>query len=172
MLFRFTRLIPAAFVLFLPAAALAQNATADSSVSIIDQFAVTNDTGLSFGTIILPSSGANTIAIAASDGARSISGDGNAGVVGTGFSNATFTVQGDGGQGFDISVPANFGLSRSGGTETITVSLTQSALTGTTSGTNGSEGTASFGVGGNFSISTATIAGLYEGTFTVTVDNQ
>lgn len=171
MSFRFTRIIPVAFILSLPAAALAQTATADSSVSIIDQFAVTNETALSFGTIILPSSGNNTVTIAA-DGTRSITGAGNAGVVGTGFSSATFTVQGDGGQGFDISVPDNFSLSRSDGTETITVALTQSALTGTTSGTNGSEGTASFGVGGNFPISTGTIAGLYEGTFTVTVDNQ
>lgn len=154
------------------APALAQNAAADGAATIIDQFSVTKDSDLLFGTIVLPSSGSNTITIAPSNGDRSLSGAGNATTVGAGNARAAFTVAGDGGQGFTITVPTSFSLERSGGSETISVSLTGSASGGTTSGTPGNPGTATFGVGGSFLVDSATLPGVYEGNFTVTVDNN
>ena len=171
MKYRFRWLL--AVALAAPAApTLAQNAAADGAATIIDQFAVTKDSDLLFGTIVLPSSGSNTVTIAASNGSRSLGGAGNAATVGAGNARAAFTVAGDGGQSFSITVPAEFTLERSGGTETIEVTLAGSAAGGATSGTPGNPGTATFGVGGSFLVASTTLPGLYEGSFTVTVDNN
>lgn len=164
--------LAAAAALAASGAAFAQTATAGGNVSIIDQFAVTNESALGFGTIILPSSGSNVIAISAADGTRSISGAGNATALGGGASRAVFSLLGEGALPFDIAVPAGFTLERSGGAETIAVTLSASALSGITSGAPGSEGTATFGVGGSLQVSSATVPGLYQGSFTISVDNQ
>lgn len=166
------RWLSAAVLAFMAGPALAQSASADGTATIIDQFAVTKNSDLLFGTIVLPSSGSNTITINSSDGSRSLTGGGNATTVGGGNARAAFTIAGDGGQGFTITVPDDFSLSRSGGTETILVTLTGSATGGTTSGTPGNPGTATFGVGGSFPVTTSTLPGLYEGSFTVIVDNN
>ena len=171
MTYRFRWLL-AVVVATAAAPALAQNAAADGAATIIDQFSVTKNTDLLFGTIVLPSSGSNTVTIAPSNGNRSLSGGGNATTVGAGNTRAVFTVAGDGGQNFTVTVPSSFLLERSGGTQTILVSLTGSASGGTTSGTPGNPGTATFGVGGSFPVSATTIPGVYEGNFTVTVDNN
>ena len=88
-----------------------------------------------------------------------------AGAAGT-ASRAKFTVGGEGGQTYAITVPASFTLSNSG--NDVTVTLTSSATTGTLSGTLGSAGSQTFQVGGAFTIPSTQATGNYAGSFTVT----
>lgn len=143
----------------------------DGTTEVTDQFSLTEETPLAFGTIVRPGSGSNLVTVSAA-GARTLSGGGNATLVGSSFSAATYTVAGDGGQAFDIEVPPSFLLTRSGGSETIEVTLLPSAASGMLSGTTGNVGEAEFSVGGNFTVTTGTVIGLYSGTFTVTVENN
>jgi len=164
---------PLAFAaLSLGAPALAQPVSTTGSTTVVDQFALTEDTPLAFGAVLPPTLGTNQVSIAAGNGARSLSGGGNAALIGGGTSNATYTVEGDGGQTFDIDVPATLTMTRVSGSETIIVNLVQSAAGGTLGGTPGNVGSANFGVGGDFTVSSATVVGVYTGTFNVTVDNN
>ncbi|ACG77990.1 conserved hypothetical protein [Phenylobacterium zucineum HLK1] len=142
-----------------------------STVTIFRPITLTKNSDLSFGTIVRPMAGSGTVTISEVDGSRSLSGSGA--LLSTGpnapAGRATYTVGGEGGQTFSISVPANFNMTRSGGSETITVLLTPTATTGTLSNALGSAGTASFGVGGQIPISDGTASGAYSGAFTATV---
>lgn len=156
------------------APALAQaSSTAPTPVSgtIFQPIVLTKTTDLSFGTVVRPAAGSGVVTIAASDGARTLTGDG-ALITGPSFQaasgRATYGVVGEGGQTFSINVPANFNMTRSGGSQTILVTLTPTATTGTLSSTLGAPGTASFGVGGSIPISNATATGQYLGSFSVT----
>ncbi|MCR5875807.1 DUF4402 domain-containing protein [Phenylobacterium sp. J426] len=164
------------------AAALASTACAqasataqtNSTVTVFRPITLTKNTDLSFGTVVRPTAGSGTVTIAAADGARTL--DGSGALLSTGQPStqaapgrATYTVNGEGGQTFSISVPANFNMTRSGGSETITVVLTPSATTGNLSNALGAAGTASFGVGGQIPIDSATAGGAYSGSFTTTV---
>lgn len=152
--------------------ALAQNSATQSttgSVKIIQPIQLAKDTDLGFGSVVKPNSGTNTVAIDASSGSRTVTGGGDAALAPSTSGRATYTVTGEGGQTFSISTPASFDMQRQGGSDTITVALTQSAATGTVSGALGGSGTAAFGVGGSFDVSSATASGAYSGSFDVTV---
>lgn len=152
--------------------AFAQNsatASTTGSVKIIQPLTLEKDTDLAFGSVVKPTSGTNTVAISASDGARALSGGGDAALAPSTSGRATYTVTGEGGQTFSISTPTSFDMSRQGGSDTITVSLTKSAAAGTLSGSLGSSGTATFGVGGSFDVASTTATGSYSGSFDVTV---
>ena len=151
---------------------LAQNSATQSttgSVRIIQPIQLAKSTDLAFGSVVKPNSGTNTVAIDATSGSRELTGGGDAALAPSTSGRATYTVTGEGGQTFSISTPASFDMQRQGGSETITVALTQSAATGTISGALGSTGTAAFGVGGSFDVSAATASGAYSGAFDVTV---
>lgn len=152
--------------------AFAQTAETNGTTTLVEQYALTKDSDLAFGAVLPPTSGTNTVAIDEDDGLRAISGAGNGALIGGGTSRATYTVEGDGGQTFDINIPANFNITRSGGTETIPVTLVPTALGGTLSGTSGNAGTATFGVGGNFPVTSTTPIGFYVGTFLITIENN
>ena len=152
--------------------ALAQNSATQSttgSVKIIQPITLAKNTDLGFGSVVKPNSGTNTVAIDATSGARAMTGGGDAALAPSASGRATYTVTGEGGQTFSISTPASFDMQRQGGSDTITVALTQSATAGTISGALGNTGTAAFGVGGSFDVSAATASGAYSGTFDVTV---
>jgi hypothetical protein len=147
--------------------ALAQSsasATVSSTGRLIAPISLTKDSDLLFGTIIKPSSGNATITIGTGADTVAVTGTG-AGSAGT-ASRAKFTVGGEGGQAYAITVPASFTLSNSG--NDVTVTLTSSATTGTLSGTLGSAGTQTFQVGGAFTIPSTQATGNYAGSFTVT----
>ncbi len=108
------------------------------------------------------------MAINETTGTRTITGGDGVLLSGT-SSRATYTVGGEGAQAFSITVPANFSMTRSGGAETIVVTLTASATSGTLSGALASSGTATFGVGGSMDLTSSTATGAYSGTFNVTV---
>ncbi len=156
-------------------AALAQASSSQTTTStgtIFQPIVLAKNTDLSFGTVVRPAAGSGTVVIAAADGARSLTGSG-ALITGPGSQSApgraTYGVTGEGGQAFSITVPANFNMTRSGGAETLAVTLTSTATTGTLSGALGSSGTLAFGVGGSIPIANTTATGAYTGTFQVTV---
>ncbi len=149
-------------------------AQTNSTVTVFRPITLTKNTDLSFGTVVRPTAGSGVVSIAAADGARTLTGSGA--LLTTGQPNtqaaagrATYTVNGEGGQTFSISVPANFNMTRSGGSETITVVLTPSSTTGSLSNALGASGSANFGVGGQIPIDSSTAGGAYSGSFTTTV---
>ncbi len=150
--------------------ALAQvsaTATASATTTIIQPLSISKSTDLVFGTIVKPSTAAATIAISATGGGRTITG-GNALATGSSTSSrALFNVNGEGGSVFSISVPASFAMIS--GSNSLVVSTTASAGSATLSGSLGSQGSASFGVGGSFQLATNTPSGAYSGNFIVTV---
>ncbi|RYD91987.1 MAG: DUF4402 domain-containing protein, partial [Sphingomonadales bacterium] len=98
----------------------------------------------------------------------------NAGIaIGTGSSRAKFTINGEGGQVVEVTVPANFVMTRSGGAETLTVTLDPDlGATTTLLNSLGSAGSRPLNIGGSFSVPAATVTGLYTGTFDVSVEYQ
>lgn len=146
--------------------------TAGGTGTVFRPIVVTKNTDLSFGGIIRPLAGSGTVTIDPATGDRTV--DGNAAGLGSGQggapTQATFTVGGEGGQTFSISVPANVTMTRDGGSETLVATLTPTATSGTLSNSLGANGAASFGVGGVLPVTNATVSGSYAGAFVVTVE--
>ena len=154
-----------------PATVFAQssaNVSTTGSARIVQPIAITKNSDLAFGTVVRPTSGSNTIAVDQTNGTRSLSGGGDGVLVTSTVTRATYTVDGEGGQTFSISVPATFSMTGST-SGTITVNLTPTATTGTLSGAVGAAGSATFGVGGDFTLATSQATGQYSGSFTATV---
>lgn len=167
-----TVLTIAALSLAFGGAAAAQSSSTQSttgSATIIQPITLTKNTDLAFGKVARPSSGSNTVSVNETSGSRTTTGGGNAALIASTASRATYSVAGEGGQTFSISVPASFDMTRSGGSETLTVTLAGTATSGTLSGSLGSAGAASFGVGGSFPVASTTATGAYTGSFDVTV---
>lgn len=161
----------AAVVAVSPTGALAQssaNVSTTGSARIVQPIAITKNSDLAFGTVVRPTSGSNTVTVDQTNGTRAISGGGDGVLVTSTVTRATYTVDGEGGQTFSISVPATFSMTGST-SGTITVNLTPTATSGTLSGAVGAAGTATFGVGGDFSLASTQATGQYTGSFTATV---
>ena len=158
-----------AFVAAAPAFAQASaTQSTTGTTTIIRPITLAKTSDIAFGRIVRPGSTTSTISIDATTGARSSTG-GDAVLLSSSPTRAAYTVGGEGGQAFSISVPTSFNMTRSGGTETIAVPLAGTAASGTLDGSLGGSGTASFGVGGSFEVGTSTATGSYSGTFSVTV---
>jgi hypothetical protein len=152
------------------ASAQPTNASAAGTVTVIQPIALIKGTDLAFGALVRPSLGANVVTVDPGSGQRSITGAGD----GTALpsqpaSRATYSVSGEGGAAFSITVPSSFTMTRSGGAETLPVTLSASTLSGALSGSVGTAGSANFSVGGSLPMSSATVSGDYTGTFDVTV---
>lgn len=147
--------------------------TTTGSATVFQPIVLGKTSDLSFGTLVRPASGNGTVTIAAADGTRTLTGAGA--LLSTGpnaaAARAAYTVTGEGGQTFSITVPANFNMTRVSGSEIIQVTLASTATTATLNSVLGSPtaGTASFGVGGSIPITNGTAGGAYTGTFSVTV---
>lgn len=151
--------------------ALAQNSattSATASATISQPIAVTKTADLVFGRVIRPSSGNTTIyTVSESNGAPSTSGGDGIFTTGAGTpGRAVFTVTGEGGQVFNIASDPSV---TNGG---VTINLTKSSATGTLNGTVGSLGSATFGVGGNVTLTDASPTGTKSASFNVTVSYQ
>ncbi len=161
--------VGAAALSALAAPALAQNSalsTTTSSATVIQPITIANNTLLAFGTVIKPTDTTTTVTIDPTSGARTFTG-GNATAGGSAASGrATYTVGGEGGQTFSISAPS-FNLTS--GSNTLVVTTTTTAATGTLTGAIGSTGSATFGVGGSFPVTTTTTSAAYTGNLAVTV---
>jgi len=142
--------------------------SASASVTVFQPISVTKASDLAFGRVIRPSSGnTTTYTVDATSGGASVSGgDGVFTSGGGSVTRAAFTVNGEGGQGFNITSDASVA---NGG---VTINLVKSGASGTLDGTIGSTGTATFGVGGNVVLTDTSSTGLKTGSFNVTVTYQ
>jgi hypothetical protein len=129
---------------------------------------VTSSSGLIFGTILRPRTGTGSVFIDAATGQRTVSGTGSIGTSSPLPRRAAYTITGEGGQAFSLTVPENFQMSGPGLPLTVHLTTTASGAQ-TLSSTLGSAGTFSFGVGGSFSTAANTAVGAYQGTYAVTV---
>jgi hypothetical protein len=151
--------------------AAAQNSTASATTNgtatIAAPIALTENSSLRFGSLVRPTTSSNTVTLGTGSCATALTGAGNAALISSTSGCATYTATGESGQAFNIATDPTFALTRSGGSETITVTLSKSAATGTIGGA-----TAAFKVGGSFPVDTSTVAGAYSGTFNVTATYQ
>ncbi len=146
------------------------NATAKATANVIQPITLIKNTDLAFGALVRPSLGSNTVTVDPSSGARTLSGSGDASLSGNQLvSRATYSVAGEGGSTFSVTIPNSFTLTRAGGGGTVPVSLSASAVPGVLGGSIGSSGSANFSIGGSLPLSSGTVAGDYTGTFDVTV---
>jgi hypothetical protein len=140
-----------------------------ATVKIVQPIALTKDADLAFGTVVKPSTGSNTVTISNASDTPALTGAGDGALAASTTSRAAFTVGGEGASTFSITVPASVTMTRVSGTETLAVTLTSSAASGTLSGSAGSAGTATFTVGGAFTVASTTVLGNYTGSFNTTV---
>ncbi len=143
--------------------------SASSTATVIQPLSLSKTTDLAFGSFVRPATGTNNIVIDPGTGNRTLTGGGNATLATSTTSRAAFSVTGEGAQTFAITVPASVTIARSGGAETLPVTLTPSAATGTLSGSAGANGSATFGVGGSLPLDNTAVGGSYVGNFNVTV---
>ena len=143
------------------------SADASGSTTIIQPLTIAKDADLSFGRIVKPTTGTGSVAIA--DSADTVSaGSGAVALSGIATSRAKFTIDGEGGQGITITVPATFDLDN--GTDTITVALDPDRPgSDTLSGSVGFDGTRALNVGGSFDVPDDVSTGEYTGQFQVIV---
>jgi len=143
----------------------------NSTATIFQPIQLAKNSDLSFGNIVRPISGDGTVTIDPASGNRTSTGP--LAIINTGPNStpgrASYTVTGEGGQSFSITVPASFNMTRQNGSETIQVTLSSTAGAGSLSGVLGTTGTATFGVGGTIPVTSGTASGAYAGNFVVTV---
>jgi hypothetical protein len=166
-----------ALTLCAPVAALAgisDSTTGALTGTIIRPILVTANQGLQFGTIVRPGSGSGSVTIS-NAGALSVTGTGAIALPSSVTHAAMFTVSGEGGQTFTLTIDSSVALTNaapSGGTLTVsttndagcTTSCTLSGVLGATA-----SGTLVFHVGGTFATSSATHTGAYSGAMNVLV---
>lgn len=157
-----TGLATSSFSVSVPASSLTGTAVA----TVFRPIGLAANSSLDFGMIVRPKTGIATVSIDPSTGVRTVTGGAAALSVPIPHP-ATFTVSGEGGQSFSISVPA-FDLVGKKTNLTVTPSTApfgSAALTGAL----GANGSATISVGGSVAISDSTPPGQYTGTVTVTV---
>lgn len=132
---------------------------------VLRSIAIAKTSDLVFGRVLKPLSGLGSVTIDATTGARTTTGA--QGLDAPTPTRAAFNVTGEGGQAFSITLPASFQMS---GPQPMTVT-TSTSVTGspTLSGSLGSPGAFTFGVGGTAAIDSTTPSGDYSGSFVVTV---
>ena len=82
----------------------------------------------------------------------------------------TFTVTGTPNANVVLTLPASATLTRSGGTETMSIGTFNSNPAGAFQ--LGGTGSANFSVGGTLTVASGQVAGVYNGTFSVSVEYQ
>ncbi|QQN73724.1 DUF4402 domain-containing protein [Croceicoccus sp. YJ47] len=167
----FLRLAVAAatIVLYSGSPATAQSsATANGSLTIVQPLTITKNADLRFGSILRSTTSDGTVQVDVS-GLRSVSGGVESMDAGDTPQAAAFTIAGEGGHAVSVTIPSSFVLSN--GSEMLTVAtahnLSGSLSAQTLSGSAGAAGQLDVRVGGSVAVSTATVAGLYSGSFTV-----
>jgi hypothetical protein len=134
--------------------------------TVIRSIAISKTSDLVFGRVAAPSSGSASVIVDATSGLRTTTNNMLAFGAPT-PSRAAFSVTGEGGEAFSVTVPATFQMN---GPQAMTVT-TSSSVSGASllSGSLGAQGAFTFGVGGSAPIAATTPAGDYSGSFTVTV---
>lgn len=151
-------------VSFASAASAATSATANASAEVLSTLTLTANSALNFGQIA-----ANT------GGTVTVNADSTASSTGTLVSTGTrapagFTVTGTPNANVVLTLPSAATLTRSGGTETMSIAGFNSNPVGAFQ--LGGTGSANFSVGGTLSVASGQLAGVYNGTFSVSVEYQ
>ena len=136
------------------------NQTANATVR--RSLVVTKNSDLVFGSMLVPT-GTGAVIIDATTGARTTSGVAPVLITGPAFSRASFTLTGETGTTFTISVPATFTITN--GTTTLTIT-TSSTATGTQTLTGG---TFALGIGGSLAVAASNTRGGYTGSLSATL---
>lgn len=139
----------------------------EGSATIAAPITLTENSSLQFGIVVRPTSNSNTVTLSTSTCTPALTGSGNAALLSGTSGCATYSTGGEDSLAFDIVTDSTFDMTRSGGTETITVTLSKSASSGVIG-----DASADFKVGGSFSINNSTVPGAYSGSFTTTVTYQ
>lgn len=148
------------------AAHAATSATATATAEVLSTLTLTADSALNFGQIAANTGGTVTVN---ADGTTGFSGS----LVSTGTrAPAGFTVGGTNGASVVVSLPAGPAtLTRVSGTETMLLSGFNSNPAGAIV-LNATTGLANFNVGGTLNVASGQVAGVYSGTFNVSVEYQ
>lgn len=151
---------------FATSASAAATATATATAEILSSLTLTADSALDFG-LIAPNTGGSVTVNADS----SVSQTG--GVISTGTrAPAGFTVTGTNGASVVVTLPAApVDLTRSGGTETMSLGGFNTNPGGAFQ-LSATTGQANFTVGGTLTVGANQVAGVYSGTFDVSVEYQ
>lgn len=145
-----------------PACAQTTNSVSGSITVVQPVLEVTKNSDLAFGSVVRPTSGAGTISIDANSGNVTTS---NLAKIGNSATRASFSIVGQANVNVQVTYPNSVTLTRSGGSETLTINITSTMGGGQIS----SGGTASFYLGGQAVLQSSTVAGAYSGAFNVTV---
>lgn len=165
---RIIRITAVATAIILAPATVAQaqsstdTATATSTATVVTAIAITNSADLAFGKIVAGAT-AGTVVMSTA-GSRSATGGTKLGNAGS-ASAAAFSVTGETGATYSITLPASASLS-DGATNTMVLDTFTSNPSGTGTLTGGSE---TVNVGGTLNVGAAQVAGAYTATFDVTV---
>lgn len=139
-----------------------------AKVRVLRSITVAKTSDLNFGAVIRPSAaGTGTVLVNAATGLRTFTGTAQ-GANSPTPTRAVFTVSGEGGQVFTLTIPATFQMTGPGAPLTVTTTSTASGSQ-VLSTALGASGTFVFGLGGAFPVTGATTNGTYSGTFTVSV---
>jgi hypothetical protein len=135
------------------------------TATVIRSIAISKTSDLVFGRIIRPNTGSGSVTIDPTSGARTAV---NVQTLDTPSpSRAAFSITGEGGQAFAVTMPATVQMT---GPQTLTLTTASSAsATPSLSGTLGSQGSFVLGIGATAPLSSTTPTGDYSGSFTVTV---
>ena len=144
-----------------------------ASITIIRPIVLTKTNDLVFGAITRPAAGTNTVTMSAASDTPTTSVANSLITTGAGSTRnrASYTVTGETGRTVAISVDDTTPtLTRSGGAETLDVTLALESATDTLTGGNGDfSGDGIYYIGGEIAIPAATVTGAYSGSFTTTV---
>jgi|GEM_PF-1180626 len=149
-----------------PAATAAPGSTANVTANVYRSLAITKVSDLNFGAMFRPAA-TTTVQINAGTGARTPT---NTMVYLTNPAptRAQFNISGEGGRIVTVTAPTSVALTRSGGAQTLTLTLTRNPGGNVTlPGTLGTTGSATLGIGGSISVGPATTTGVYSGSFNV-----
>jgi hypothetical protein len=152
--------------------AQAADGTGTANATVVRPITITaSSPNLRFGSFSTSAAG-ETVAIAA-DGTRALTGALGLGTAQNAFGAASFTVGGEGGLTYAITLPTTTNITTGTGlpAETMAVSsfVSNPSGTGTLSGTAGAAGTQTLLVGATITTVASQVSGIYSGAFTVTV---
>lgn len=161
------KVLAALSIFALPLSSIAADGTGTSTATIVAPITITPVLDLAFGKF--SANGGGTVAVNATTAARTVT-SGSVALVSQGNTTtaATFTIGGDGTAGFDITVPsAPINITHTNSVDQMAVGsftsdpASSSALVG---------GAKTISVGGTLTVGSSQTAGVYSGTFTVTVE--
>jgi len=143
-------------------------ATVTASATTFRGIAFSGTPTMNFGVVSKPATGTSgTVVLGPSSDTVSTTGGISTTSSGT-IARAAFNLTGESSMAITVTVDPTFTMNRSGG-GSLTVTTNNSGLPTALSGTvTGSQGTASFYVGGSFPITSSTLVGTYSGSFNVT----